>query len=275
MVRCAWVLALLVACGTTKDDRPRTISYVTEAILAPTCGGAECHSTFAQNRGDVFDTVKAARKSLVDNGLISFDSTQYDPAKPSNAALIVWLTQIDPFGLDIGRMPYDAPMPNADINFLEEFIREQAPGAQCDPANGLSCNNMALMTCTKDWNFDQEVVDCAGAGNGSACAGGQCLCKDDFADCDANPMNGCETATITNTQCGSCSTMCTGDKSCEKRGTETTHSCECTDPTKGDCDNNGTCETAINTNTNCGACGNVCGTGTTCMPGTGGTFSCQ
>ncbi len=167
-------LALAVAaCGTTTDDRPRTIEYVTEAILAPTCGQAQCHSTFRQARGDVFDTVAAARRSLIVNGLISFDSApQYDPSNPANAQLIQWITQTDPLGLGIGRMPYDAPMPNEDVNFLELYIKEGAPGAQCDPdanAAGYACNNRAVYKCNADWTFGDLVTDCAGD-----CIGGMC-----------------------------------------------------------------------------------------------------
>ena len=142
MVRLALALALaLAACGTTTDDRPRTIEYVTEAILAPNCGDAQCHSTFRQSRGDVFDTVEGARESLIRNGLIVFDyppppTPGYDPDHPENAQLIQWITQTDPLGLGIGRMPYDHPIPNEDVTFLEEYIRESAPGAQCDPEGG-------------------------------------------------------------------------------------------------------------------------------------------
>jgi hypothetical protein len=219
MVRRVLVLALLVACGTTKDDRPRTIAYVTEAVLAPTCGGAECHSEFSQNRGDIFDTVAGARASLVHN-LLSFDSTQYDPGKPDNSALIIWITQDDPFGLNIGRMPYDAPLPNADVNFLKQYIREGAPGAQCDPDEPeLHCNNTVLSTCNKDWNFDQQILDCTGAGNGSGCAGGACECKPGFGDCDGNPRNGCELHVNTNTDCGSCGHACATGTTCQMTAT--------------------------------------------------------
>lgn len=164
MVRCVWLLALLAACGTTTDDRPRTIEYVTEAILAPTCGAANCHSTFAQQRGDVFDTVDAARRSLVTNGLIAFDSVNYDPANPDNAQLIVWITQTDPYGLGIGRMPLTEPMPNEDVSFLKQYIREGAPGAQCNPDQnqGMACNNRTVYTCTPDWTFGDQVTVCPG-----------------------------------------------------------------------------------------------------------------
>lgn len=172
MVRLAWVLPLVAACGTTTDDRPRTIEYVTEAVLAPTCGAANCHSSFAQQRGDVFDTVDASRRSLVVNGLISFDSVQYDPANPDNAGLIIWITQTDPLGLGIGRMPFDAPMPNEDVSFLKQYIKEGAPGAQCNPDafSGKACNNNTLVTCTSDWNFGAQVAVCP-----NGCVGGACL----------------------------------------------------------------------------------------------------
>lgn len=178
MVRLAWLLPLVAACGTTTDDRPRTIDYVTEAILAPTCGAANCHSSFAQQGGDVFDTVEAARRSLVVNGLISFDSVTidgvpmgYDPADPDNSQLIIWLTQTDPFNRGIGRMPFDAPMPNADVNLLKLYIKEGAPGAQCNPDTngGKACNNHTVFTCTKDWTFGDQVTVCPGD-----CIGGEC-----------------------------------------------------------------------------------------------------
>jgi hypothetical protein len=217
MVRLALVLALAsAACGTTKDDRPRTIEYVSQAVLAPNCGDAQCHSTFRQSRGDIFDTVAGTRASLVDNGLILFDSVQYDPATPADADLIHWITQIDPDGLGIGRMPYDHPLPNEDVSFLEEYIREGAPGAQCDPARPLSCNNTTLSTCDKSWNFKDPVIDCVGTGNGSACAAGQCLCNPDSDDCDGNPANGCETILDTDANCGGCGAACASGTTCKQ-----------------------------------------------------------
>ncbi len=122
MVRCWYLVVALVACGTTTDNRPIDARYITEAILAPTCGAAQCHSTFSQNRGDVFDTLEGMRRSIVNNGLVVLDSTAFDPADPPSAALIQWVTKIDPLGLGIGRMPYDAPMPNEDVYLLERWI---------------------------------------------------------------------------------------------------------------------------------------------------------
>ena len=121
LTACAVAVAA-VACGTTDDSRPLDAEYITAAVLAPTCGAANCHSTFTQNRGDVFDTLEGMRASIVNNGLVVLDSTAFDPASPSDAALIQWVTKIDPFNLGIGRMPLDAAMPNADIFLLERWI---------------------------------------------------------------------------------------------------------------------------------------------------------
>lgn len=143
MARCVWIalsLAVTVAgCGTVEDNRPLDAQYLTAAILAPTCGAAECHSTFAQagpaGNGYVFDTLVGMRKTIVDNGLVVLDSNQFDPAAPEGSVLIAWLTKTDPLGLGIGRMPYDAPMPNEDIHFIESWIRgpvsETSDGATC------------------------------------------------------------------------------------------------------------------------------------------------
>ncbi len=163
---------VLAACGV--DNRAKTVEYVTESILAPTCGAAQCHSTFAGNIGDIFDTVKGARASLVNTGLISFDSAQYDPANPANANLIIWITQTDPFSLGVGRMPYDAPMPAEDVRFLEEWIAAGATGAQCDPANELSCNGTLVVKCQADWNFGPVVDDCAAHSPAQGCTAGAC-----------------------------------------------------------------------------------------------------
>lgn len=147
MARCVWIaLAVTVAaCGSVDDNRPLDAQYVTAAVLAPTCGAAECHSTFTQagpgTTPYVFDTLVGMRRTIVENGLVVLDSNQFDPAAPAGAALITWLTKTDPFQLGIGRMPYDAPMPNEDIHFLEDWIQgtvtETTDGATC--SGSLAC----------------------------------------------------------------------------------------------------------------------------------------
>ena len=131
----ASVAAVFSACGTTDDNRPPEAQYVTAAILAPACGAAECHSTFAQTNGYVFDTLVGMRKTIVDQGLVKLDSSQFDPAAPQRSNLIAWLTEIDPLGKGKGRMPQDAPLPDEDIHFIEQWITgftdEQDQGTTC------------------------------------------------------------------------------------------------------------------------------------------------
>ena len=171
----ASVALACAACSSQPDDRPMTIEYITEAILAPTCGQADCHSTFAANRTDIFDTVEGARRSLVLNGLIQFTSSQYDPANPQFANLIIWVTETDPFGLGFGRMPLDEPLPNEDILFLESWIASPsaAVGAQCDPSQPTACDDHDVVTCNADWSFGPVVQTCTGTcalgGSGGEC----------------------------------------------------------------------------------------------------------
>ncbi len=166
----AAALALAGCAGDTVDDRPLELDYLTQAVFAPTCGTTQCHSTFVQAAGNVFDTPEGTRRSLLGNGLIRFDSTKYDPEDPRNADLIVWITETDPFGLGIGRMPYDAPMPNKDVLLLQDWIKEGAPGAQCNPKanNGAACtrdknNRFLVAQCTEDFELDlTNAITCSG-----------------------------------------------------------------------------------------------------------------
>lgn len=161
----------------TADYRPLEVNYLTQQIFAPSCGTTQCHSTFKQAANDVFDNPEGVRASLVHNGLVRFDADKNDQTAPSKADLIVWITETDPFGAGIGRMPYDAPLPNRDVKLLIEWIQHGAPGAQCDPTetNGKVCTQDAsgrnvVVTCTEDWNFDKSTaVPCA-----NGCAAGAC-----------------------------------------------------------------------------------------------------
>jgi hypothetical protein len=63
------------------------------------------------------------RAAIIDNGLISLDSGNFDPAVPEGSTLVTWLTKTDPFALGIGRMPLDAPIPDGDIHLIEDWIR--------------------------------------------------------------------------------------------------------------------------------------------------------
>jgi hypothetical protein len=101
----------LAACDQTDNNRPRTVQYITEAILQPNCAQDVCHSSYTRARGYAFDTVEAARHSLV--SLVS-------PDEPESSLLYTVLTR------SVKRMPYDAPLPDKDIALILEWIQSGA-----------------------------------------------------------------------------------------------------------------------------------------------------
>jgi hypothetical protein len=115
MYRLALVAVVaLAACSQTDNDRPLTVEYLTAAILQPSCAQYVCHSSFVRAKGYAFDTVEEARKSL---------------------AMIVVAGDTDSFLLQVltrtvKRMPYDSPLPNKDIDLIQEWIMAGAPGLQ-------------------------------------------------------------------------------------------------------------------------------------------------
>ena len=160
MHRLIWVPALaLAACGTDDYQRPRTVEYVTEAILAPNCGNAQCHSSFSNVKGYAFDTVAKARASLVSGliGSISLNAREEPVGDGQSSFLYTVLTR------PVDRMPYDQPLLNADIKLITDWIDFGAPGAQCDPAasEGMVCVGTKVVECDKEFTYGAVVKDCA------------------------------------------------------------------------------------------------------------------
>jgi hypothetical protein len=166
-------------CASEEDNRPLELEYLTAAVFAPTCGTTQCHSTFRQAEGLVFDTPEGVRRSLhtSDNGepWLSFAYERPDPQFPANAKLYTLISETVPFpGSDTPRMPLDAPMPNKDIELIRLWIKDPAAGApfgvgghalgaQCDPDRNpehLACDDHRVVTCGKDWNFGDTLEVC-------------------------------------------------------------------------------------------------------------------
>jgi len=101
------------ACSQTENDRPATLQYITEAILQPNCAQDVCHSSYAKTKGYVFDTVAAARESL--RPIVNTD-------EPDSSLLYTVLIR------QIKRMPYDAPLPQKDIDLILRWIEGSARG---------------------------------------------------------------------------------------------------------------------------------------------------
>lgn len=175
MLRLALALAVLpaAACTMSADSRPKTLPYITETILAPYCGAAQCHSSFTAAYDDVFDTVEGARRSIVRNKLVQMGGAGLnDDRQDPHNALLVAVVEL-PFGLhkEIGRMPYDAPLPDADIDLLARWVGNGSAaggaGAQCDPdaPEHVACNNDTVWDCSPDGDFMTQFIDCTSFGS--------------------------------------------------------------------------------------------------------------
>jgi hypothetical protein len=147
-------LALAACSGEDVDSRPRTTAFITESVLAATCGKAECHSTFAAEEGYVLDTTHGVnttlRYELANNG---DDSELFNRlADPAGQPLANILNSK---ASDPTPMPYDAPMPEADVQLILEWLSLGAPGS-CDPATAPFCygeRTDTLVTCGDDKQF--------------------------------------------------------------------------------------------------------------------------
>jgi hypothetical protein len=167
-------------CGG-EDNRPLELEYLTEAIFAPACGATQCHSTFRQAEGFVFDTPDAVRRSLLvtetgGTNLLRFDYERPDPSFSFGSRLIELISLTVPFpeSPELPRMPLDAPMPNKDIELLRLWIKDPASGApfgvgghglgaQCEPdlnPHGYACDRDRVVTCGDDWNFGDTLTVC-------------------------------------------------------------------------------------------------------------------
>jgi len=118
MVRAMFRLAVAAAvasaaCSQTDNDRPATLQYITEAILQPNCAQDVCHSSYSRTKGYAFDTVAAAKQSLQIPGLVN-------PDEPDSSLLYTVLIR------QVKRMPYDAPLPQKDIDLILRWIEGSA-----------------------------------------------------------------------------------------------------------------------------------------------------
>lgn len=114
MLRPFLIAVLVAGCGSAVDDRPPTLEYVSQAIIAPACGNAECHSSFHTADGWRLDSVAAMRQS-VSNGLITVRNAE-NPDDIESTLLLDVLTRTQK------RMPYDQPLPEVDIDLIREWV---------------------------------------------------------------------------------------------------------------------------------------------------------
>lgn len=115
----ALVLALLgttaIACGSASDDRPAKWSFIQPAIIQPSCATASCHSAVAARAGVVLEGRETARATLLDRHFVI-------PSQPEASGVLNLMR-----ATQVPRMPPDFPLPPADIQLIEQWIRDGAP----------------------------------------------------------------------------------------------------------------------------------------------------
>jgi hypothetical protein len=131
-IACACAFA---ACSAT-EDRPETLAYITETILAPFCATAECHSAMKDQSGYAFDSVELAQDAIAgETGtagmLIASCSAVPCDASDNNNYLLKVIDEQDIYG---NRMPLDQPLANKDIVLIHDWIANGAVG-YTPPAN--------------------------------------------------------------------------------------------------------------------------------------------
>jgi len=104
-----------------QEDRPLTIEYVTVTVLRPSCANAQCHSSYKYESEYRFDTVEHVQESLT-NGVLVIPG---DAEGSFLFTVLIRATQPDGSG---PRMPYDAPLPTADIALIKQWIDQGADG---------------------------------------------------------------------------------------------------------------------------------------------------
>ncbi|MEZ4406047.1 MAG: hypothetical protein R3A52_06195 [Polyangiales bacterium] len=139
-----------------------------------------------------------------------------------------------------------------------------APFADCD---GASANGCEADTSTDVTNCGACGRTCEARDNATvSCSAGRCAyaCSPGFADCDADPSNGCEVDTrASNANCGGCGVACNPPNATGACAMGVCGVTACADGF-GDCDGNPTngCEADLRSAVaHCGACGNACAGG--------------
>ncbi len=123
------LLTVLSACSET-DERPHTLAYITETILAPSCGTAECHSAMKRQNDYAFDTVENAEQSIRKGNLVIQCAMPPCQDAPSVSSLLTVISDKDVAG---NRMPLDEPLANLDVYLIGEWIIDGSPGYQPTP----------------------------------------------------------------------------------------------------------------------------------------------
>lgn len=121
---CALILASACDLSTDQayDQKDQSLAFIQSQILRPKCGTTECHSSFKQEGGDVFDNLDDTIYSFDYYGLVA-------PGDPNSSYLYTILLDGVLGGDGKGDiMPLDQPLGNAQIALIRDWIANGANG---------------------------------------------------------------------------------------------------------------------------------------------------
>jgi hypothetical protein len=109
------VAAFALGCGDATDDRPARWSFISATIMEPSCATVNCHSAVAQRAGvDLHDRATGYR-DLVGRSFVL-------PSDQTGSSALLYLMH----GQGSLRMPPDMPLPEADIQLINSWIKAGA-----------------------------------------------------------------------------------------------------------------------------------------------------
>lgn len=113
MSRFVLFAGLCCACAGDPGERPARWSYIHAAIIAPSCATSSCHSDRVETAGIALDDPDVAYEALLGRLYVT-------PGDPGSA--LIQLLE----GVEVRRMPPDAPLPQADIDLVRTWIEDGA-----------------------------------------------------------------------------------------------------------------------------------------------------
>lgn len=196
----------LAGCGSASDPRPASWSYVSAAILAPSCATASCHGRAAAVSGLDFSDADRGFTSLtglwiwivdpsgtVANGCRKVGGTvvcqrehrslvvPFDPAQSRLVHLL--RAQGAP------RMPPDRPLAEADIRLVESWILHGARRSDTGPDAELDAARTDAAPSSLDASADHAANDSdAGGGTEDSDGAASDTGKDEPSQPDASGM---------------------------------------------------------------------------------------
>ena len=117
-------LALGAGCGGSTDDRPATWTFVSTAILEPSCATANCHSAITNRASVDLSNRDVGYNSLIDRHFVIpkvTGSTMTDDERVARSPVAHLMRAEGNL-----RMPPDLPLPEIDILLFEKWIRAGA-----------------------------------------------------------------------------------------------------------------------------------------------------